>query len=81
MKSVKCHKTCLTDHTQSISHHIMSLSLVINILMPSGVKTYTHGRMHAHTHTDTQHRQTLTHTDTLTCEQKRFQETRSVHLV
>ena len=43
MKSRKSHKTYLTDHTQSISHHIMLL--VINTLRS--------GHTHTHTHTHT----------------------------
>ena len=36
LKAEKSHKTCLTNHTQSTSHHIMPL--VINVL---GVNTQT----------------------------------------
>ena len=59
MKSGKSHKTCLTKHTQSISHHIMPL--VINTLegRPTDTDTQTHRHTDTQTHT---HTQTQTHT-------------------
>ena len=57
----KTHRTCLTNHMRSISHHIMPL---VNSLR--GRYTCTHARTHTHTHTHThKHTQTHTHTHTL----------------
>ena len=61
LKAGESRKTCLTNRTQPISHHITPL--VINAL--GGGHTDTR----AHTHTDT-------HTHIPTCQPRQFQETR-----
>ena len=43
------YRSCLTDHTGSISCHIMSL--VINSLRSGHIDLHTHARTHAHAHT------------------------------
>ena len=45
LKAGKSHKTCLTNHTQSISHHITPL--VINGLGGGHTDTHTHAYRHA----------------------------------
>ena len=49
--SYKSHRTFLTNHIGSISHHITPL--VINSLGGRHTHTYTHTHAHTHTHTNT----------------------------
>ena len=51
--------TCLTSHTDSISHHLALL-----IINTSGVDTHTQAHTHTHTHT---HIHTYIHTRTHMC--------------
>ena len=46
LKSRKSHKTCLTNHTQSTSHHITPL-----VIKALGIGHTTHTQTHMHTNT------------------------------
>ena len=48
LKSGKSHKTCLTNHTESISHHITPLVI---IALGADIQTHRHTRKHTNTQT------------------------------